>query len=197
VAELTPLAFAHPAIVALIGVAFLGDRLTAVRVATIVLALGGSVLLFGAPSAGDDHMAAKALAFTSGLCAAVYFLAGARWIEPGQAFQGTALVCLLGTAVFVPVALVIGPDWSALNEVWLYLALMTLFGTVVPFVLVQAANSRLGPGRTALLNLLEPVVAIGLAVIVLDESMTAAQVAGSLAILASFPLMALEAAQGD
>lgn len=67
---------------------------------------------------------------------------------------------------------------------WLLVAWIVVLGTVVPYVLVLVGVSRLGPARTGLLGMIEPVVAGAAAWVVLGESMTAVQLAGGAVVLA-------------
>jgi drug/metabolite transporter (DMT)-like permease len=62
---------------------------------------------------------------------------------------------------------------------WLLVAWMIVFGSIVPFVLVVSALPRIGATRTAIVAMLEPVVAILVAWAWLGESLDPVQVAGA------------------
>jgi drug/metabolite transporter (DMT)-like permease len=87
------------------------------------------------------------------------------WSFPTGLFEGTT--SLLGhlSSVHAPL--------------WLLVAWMVVFGSIVPFVLVVSALPRIGATRTAIVAMLEPVVAILVAWAWLGESLDAVQVAGA------------------
>ena len=62
---------------------------------------------------------------------------------------------------------------------WLLLAWMVVLGSIVPFLLVVAALPRIGATRTAIVAMLEPVVAIVVAWAWLGETLDGVQLAGA------------------
>jgi drug/metabolite transporter (DMT)-like permease len=96
------------------------------------------------------------------------------WSFPAHALTGrTSLLGHLGS-VYAPV--------------WLLVCWMVLLGSIVPFVLVASALPRIGATRTAIVSMLEPVVAILVAWAWLGESMDAVQIAGAVLTLAGIVL---------
>jgi drug/metabolite transporter (DMT)-like permease len=65
---------------------------------------------------------------------------------------------------------------------------MVVLGSIVPFMLVVAALPRIGATRTAIVAMLEPVVAILVAWAWLGESLTGVQLAGAALTLAGIGL---------
>ena len=61
--------------------------------------------------------------------------------------------------------------------------LLALVGQVAAWLLLAAGGRGLAPGTSASLLLLQPVLAIGLGVLVLHESPTAVQLAGCAAVV--------------
>jgi len=66
---------------------------------------------------------------------------------------------------------------------WLMVTWIIVLGTVAPFLLVLLAVGRLGPARVGLIGMLEPVGAGVIAWVLLGESLSPAQVVGSLIVL--------------
>ncbi|HEY4007813.1 MAG TPA: DMT family transporter [Pseudonocardia sp.] len=66
---------------------------------------------------------------------------------------------------------------------WVWLAALALLGQVVAWLLVGAGSARLAPGTTGGLLLLQPVLAIGLGVLVLGERPTAVQLLGCAVVI--------------
>ena len=65
---------------------------------------------------------------------------------------------------------------------------MVILGSIVPFILVASALPRIGATRTAIVAMLEPVVAILVAWAWLGESFAGVQIAGAVLILAGIAL---------
>lgn len=86
---------------------------------------------------------------------------------------------LLADAVPLP-----GPLTGAQPPLWLLVAWIVVLGTVVPYLLFLVGLRALGPARTGLVGMIEPVAASAAAWIVLGEAMTAVQLAGGAVVLA-------------
>ena len=71
---------------------------------------------------------------------------------------------------------------------WMLVLWVIVLGTVVPFLLVLLAVGRVGPARTGLIGMLEPVGAGMIAWVLLAESLKAAQIVGSLVVLVGVAL---------
>jgi drug/metabolite transporter (DMT)-like permease len=72
--------------------------------------------------------------------------------------------------------------------VWLLVCWMIVLGSIVPFLLVASALPRIGATRTAIVAMLEPVVAILVAWAWLGESLDTVQISGALVTLAGIGL---------
>ena len=66
---------------------------------------------------------------------------------------------------------------------WLLVLWIIVLGTVTPFLLVLLAVARLGPARVGLIGMLEPVGAGIIAWVLLGESLSTAQIIGTLIVL--------------
>lgn len=71
---------------------------------------------------------------------------------------------------------------------WVLVAWVVLLGTVAPFLLVLVAVTHLGAARVGLVGMLEPVGAGVIAWVLLGESLTPVQVAGSVVVLVGIAL---------
>jgi drug/metabolite transporter (DMT)-like permease len=91
------------------------------------------------------------------------------WAFPAQAFRGRT--SLLGHLASVHAPL------------WALVAWMVVLGAIIPFLLVVAALPRIGATRTAIVAMLEPVVAILVAWAWLGESLGTVQLVGAVTTL--------------
>jgi drug/metabolite transporter (DMT)-like permease len=71
---------------------------------------------------------------------------------------------------------------------WLLVGWMVILGSIVPFILVASALPRIGATRTAIVAMLEPVVAILVAWAWLGESLDGVQIGGAIVTLAGIGL---------
>ncbi|MFY9580157.1 MAG: EamA family transporter [Gaiellaceae bacterium] len=96
------------------------------------------------------------------------------WSFPGHAFSGSTSL--------------LGHISSLHAPLWLLVAWMIVLGSIVPFALVVAALPRIGATRTAIVAMLEPVVAILVAWAWLGESLDGVQLTGAALTLAGIAL---------
>jgi drug/metabolite transporter (DMT)-like permease len=152
----------------------------------LALAVAGSAMLV-LPSA--DRRVPLA-GFAWGIAAA-FGMAGATLVAGALRRRGVRATPLLayglviGSLAFAPVR----APWTALATVaapdWPYFAYVALLATALPFTLYAAALAVLPGSAAMLLAMLEPVLAVGLAWVVLGEALSPLQVGGGALILAA------------
>ena len=176
--------YAYPALVCAIGWAALRERRPTRRTC---LALGlsacGTAVVATASGPLAVEPAAVAFALGSAVVFALYVLAGQR-LTSGVDAMTTAAWVAAGAAIAsvsqgaVTQGLVSpGGDWALLGAYGLF--------TAAAFTLMFAALARLGARHTSVVMTLEAAFAVGLAALLLGESLGAGQAAGGAAILAA------------
>jgi drug/metabolite transporter (DMT)-like permease len=181
------LLYSFPAIVTVAGIAIGRERFSARRLAALVLASGGLVLVLATASTGQLDPLGSAL----GLCAAgvysVYILVTDSIAQRMQPRVFSTLVCS-GAAV----ALTLGA--AALGELrpgdvapagWLWLVGIALVCTVAAVSLMFAGIARVGPTVASILSTVEPVVTVLLAFVVFGELLGPLQLLGGSLVLGS------------
>jgi drug/metabolite transporter (DMT)-like permease len=138
----------------------------------------------------------------SAVSLAVYYLTGEHGLATRDAVSLAAWM-FLTAAVFWAVVLPWWTyPWPALTRsvplpgplagrsatLWLLVTWVVVLGTVVPYLLTLLALRHLGPARTGLVGMAEPVLAGVVAWVVLGESLGAAQLAGSFVVLVGIVL---------
>jgi drug/metabolite transporter (DMT)-like permease len=175
-----------PLVVASLSVRFSpADKPTGLRVVGLVIGFGGVVALLGVDVAGQpDELlgAALVLVATLGYATAPIIvnrrLADLDPLGPIAVSLGVATVALLPAAVVAP-----PEELPSLDALWSLAVLgvvCTALGLVVFFRLIAEA----GPSRASVITYVNPLVAVVLGVLVLDEHLGVVSVAGLLAILA-------------
>ncbi len=180
----------------LLAATFEGFRPGRVWVGATGVAVVGLVLLTSAARTPDPWGVLAAA--TAGASYAVYTVAAARLLRDGVepavvmgAGFGAAGVVALPVLILAGTAWMGQPDGAAV-ALWLGLATTTL-----AYVWFGRGLKVLPAPTVATLTLLEPVVATVLAVAVLDESVTALQVAGGLLLLTALAVLGREAASSS
>jgi DME family drug/metabolite transporter len=187
---------AAPAFTAAGGRLFLGERIGRGGLLAIVGALTGLAILVLGNQPGVVHPVGLAMALLSALGYAVSNLLG-RWTgrhgTGEDAFNLTLFSFLIGAAVTLPPAVHEGllPKGGNLTEAALLMLYIAAITTALAYPLYFAGVAVLRAATGSVMMLLEPVSAAGLAVLFLDEQLTAATVAGTVILLGAIAALAL------
>ena len=182
------LLYAYPAIVTVLSVLVLGERLTRLRVVALLVALAGTALTIGPELSGEPLgvvLGAAAAAIYS-----VYILVGSRLTPRSGALPASAVVMTAAAGVFAVVVAVQRPAFPTTTGGWAAVVAIALVSTVVAITTFFAGMARLGAADASTLSTLEPVVTVTLAWAVLDERLAAAQLVGGALILVAVVVLA-------
>jgi drug/metabolite transporter (DMT)-like permease len=182
------LLYLFPAIVVLLSVAFLGERLTRAKRLALALALAGSALTVGAASGG------RPLGIVLGLAAAVtysvYIVIGSRVTPRAGAIPSSTVIIGAAAVTYGLLTLVARPAFPTGLQGALAVGGLAVVATVVAIVTFFAGMSRIGPADTSTVSTLEPAVTVALAAVVLGEPVLPPQLAGGALILTAVVLLA-------
>ena len=180
-----PLAFlfyTYPAWVALIAAIRKTERLTAIRVTALVLALAGVTIMVGAPTEKLNPIGVT-LAIVSALLYSVYLPALEHVQENVPALLSTFLLIAGAAISFILTALFAGdlylPHGAA---VWSNIFLLALVSTIIAFSALIKGLSVLGPVRTAIIATVEPFFTAVLGIIVLGNQFSTSTLVGGVLI---------------
>ena len=175
-------------------VVFLGERLGSFKVVGVFLAFAGVFLIttngdFGAVAGGQ------------GLGDALYLIAAVSWAgyilyskkkmdeQKWDPLASAACIVAVTAILVVPPALTAGYGSPLSTKSLGAVAFTAFFNTVVPFVLYQKGLKYLTASSSAVVLMLEIVVAVLISVAFLGETFTAFAWVGALAVLASILLV--------
>jgi drug/metabolite transporter (DMT)-like permease len=184
---LSLLVYTYPAIVALAAIALGRDRFDARRLAALVLASSGLVLVLASAGTGDLDPLATALGLAAAVVYSAYILVSGSIAErvPTRVFStlvcsGAAVTLTVGSALLGELRLgdVSGAGWG-------WLTCLALVSTVAAISLLFVGIARVGPTVASILSTVEPVVTVMLAFVVFGEVLGAAQVLGGVLVLGS------------
>jgi drug/metabolite transporter (DMT)-like permease len=182
------LLYAQPAFVAVLSASLGRERFGRLKLAALVLSLGGVVLVLGAPASRIDPWGA-ALALSAAALLAVHILIMQRAIAGLHPATASAAILGIAAVLFIPIAAVAGAihlDAGIDRLGWGFL--IGLISSVGLILFLMAVN-LVGPTRSAIGATMEPVVTVVLATIVLGEHLTAIQAAGGLLVVAAVVLL--------
>lgn len=182
------LLYLFPAIVVVLSVVFLHERLSGAKVVALALALLGSILTVGAARAGQPL--GVALGVTAAVIYSFYIVVGSQVTPRAGVIPASTVVILTAATVFGLLSVAVRPAFpGGLSGVAAILGL-ALVATVVAIGTFFAGLARLGPSDTSTLSTLEPVVTVVLAAVLLGESITLLQITGGALILGAVVLLA-------
>jgi len=161
------------------------ERMSANKLAGVLLGLAGVAVLIGPAALGGDATAIGQLAVLGAACSYGF---AASWgkrlagIEPMVIAAGQ-LIC--STAVMLPVALMVDRPWTypvPSTEVIASLVALAVLSTALAYIMFFRILRGAGAINVSLVTLLIPVSAIALGVVWLGEPVVARQVLGALVI---------------
>ena len=175
-----------PLFVALLATRFdHAERPTVTRLVGMLIGLAGVVALVGIDigGKGDELLGALAILLVAFLYAIGPMIVKRRLsdVDPlGPVAASLGIAALLVT----PFALVSLPDSTPSADTFASIAVLGLLCSALAFLLFFRLIAEIGPGRATVITYINPVVALALGVVVLDESITTGVVVGLLLILA-------------
>jgi drug/metabolite transporter (DMT)-like permease len=175
-----------PLFVALLATRFdHSERPNATRFVGMLIGLAGVVALVGIDigGQGDALLGALAVLLVAFLYAVGPMIVKRRLsdVDPlGPVAASLGIAALLVT----PFALASLPDSTPSADTFASIAVLGLLCSALAFLLFFRLIAEIGPGRATVITYINPVVALALGVVILDESITAGVVVGLLLILA-------------
>ena len=176
--------FTYPTLTILIGVLFQGKPFTRREGIAIVLCYSGIGFAFIHDlGLGDTRnvLIGGALVFGSSVSYALYLSGSAPMIARLGAMRFSALAMLVSSAVTLLHFMATQPFSAFIQPLPVYgwgMA-MAIFATIVPVFAQSAAIRRIGAGQASLFGMVGPILTIGFGWWLLDEAISAAQMAGA------------------
>ena len=183
--------FLYPVMVAVIMAVCFRERITAVTVLSILLALAGIALLYRSGDGATLNPVGVALVFLSSLCYAIYIVGVNRSSLRELSTEKLTFYALLFGSIVYLVRLRGVADLQMIPSplLWINAISLALFPTIISLVAMAGAIRRIGSTPTAILGALEPVTALFFGVLVFHEQLTLRILAGVVLILAAVTLI--------
>lgn len=171
------------------------ERLTAGKMASAAMALGGvALMLIGQPGGlGQISVIGSLCAVGSGIGFAFYTAYGKHGLRRYDSRTMMAYAFLSAALIWLMIRPPWKIAWSSYDlPTWAFFFYLGAVATVLPFALYLASLKYLEASRTSLTSILEPVVAATAAWIWLGQSLWPLQIAGGLVVLAGVLMLQAE-----
>jgi drug/metabolite transporter (DMT)-like permease len=180
------LLYLYPGMVAILSYLFLKERMTAVKVGALAMAVAGAMLAIG-PVAGGQPVGifwgiASAVFYT------LYIVFGSRVLRDVDAVLSATVIIGSAAAAYLLIATVEGWTLPASSHGWIGVAGLAGASTLAITAFLMGLE-RIGPVNASTLSALEPIVTVILAAALVGESLLPIQLGGGAMILAATILL--------
>jgi drug/metabolite transporter (DMT)-like permease len=195
-----PLAFlfyTYPAWVALVAAVRRTERLTALRIGALALALIGVTVMVGTPREKLESIGVM-LAIASAILYALY-LPALEQLQRGLPALLATFYLIAGSAIAFVIAALIRSELFVPSSrvVWVNITTLAIVSTVIAFSALIKGVSILGPVRTSIIATVEPFFTAILGMIVLRNRFTASTLLGGVLIGAAILVIELSAGREE
>jgi drug/metabolite transporter (DMT)-like permease len=190
--SLTALLFyTYPIIVSLLSFFIANERLTKRHFFAIIMTSLGLILVLGMSSA-RINMIGILLAFGAALVYSGYILLGDRLVQQIPSVVSSAFVTFFATLSFFVICLSTQNFHFGFEmKAWFPILGIILFSTIMAISTFFKGLELIGPTTTSILSTLEPLVTIGLSILLFHEKLTGYQLLGSLAVISGAIIVVL------
>jgi drug/metabolite transporter (DMT)-like permease len=185
------LLYGYPAVV-IAGAALLGrEPITRARLRVLALITAGLVLVLAAGSISAVDLAGLIAALSTTFLYATYVLVSDRVVAERDPILVSAQITTSAALLFFVYGLATSSlDFGALDaQAWVAALSLTVLSTVVPILAFLEGMKRVGVGTATLLSTAEPVVTVGLAMVVLGERLAPIQLLGGALVVAALVVL--------
>ncbi len=179
VATAVILLYAYPSIVTIASVFFLKEKMTPQKAIALPLTFIGAVLVAGAQEFKEGlsfDVLGIALGIYTAIAGAVYYIWGKKFLDKYSANT----VILYMTVLSIPVLVVIGLPFDLVSSEisllgWIWIFLSGLIPGTIGFVVSMMALNHLEASKASIVASIEPVAAVGIAYLVLSQTINLIQ----------------------
>lgn len=178
--------YTHPALVMVFSALLFKEKITKVKLISLILALSGAFIIVGAEFNGNPKGIALALA--ASVIYTFYILINSKIVRKGMGVQSSAFIMLGAAVVYGIITMFTGFTVPSNGTGCLAIVLLALVSTVLSFWALLTGMQSTGPSKATLISTLQPVVTVLMSVLVLSEPMTVNVVLGGCLVVAGLVL---------
>jgi drug/metabolite transporter (DMT)-like permease len=190
--------YLYPTLVLLMSAVFLKQPLRGRQLLSLALSYAGIALVFSAEAHLGERLdltiLGAALVFGSAITYATYLVAGSRLVHKFGSMRFSAYASLIATGFVIAHFLAIRPLQAlvVVHEVYVLVAVLAVFATVLPLWLMAEGLKRIGANQVSLVGCVGPLATMAFAWMFLGEAMTLVQLAGATLVLAGVLIITLK-----
>lgn len=189
--------FMYPVIVALCMMFFFGEHKSLVDIGAIAVSIFGVYLLASGDSlvvpGGNTELGLTCSIISAFSFAAYYILMKRLRADKIEVVKFTTWVMLMSAIYFIACAIIFEGSLTMIpdGKIWLYILGLSLWSTMISNFTGVKAIRRIGPTLTSILGALQPVTAVILGVVFLNEHLYFKSLVGILLILAAVTVVVM------
>ncbi|TMV47436.1 DMT family transporter [Paenibacillus mesophilus] len=187
-----------PITIALLSALFLGETFTGRLLLGSVFSIAGVYFAVGG-SSGLHASLGVIYTFASMVSVAVSYILIRKWMYRRDPFISSVYWTVIGTCMLIPYSLT-NESLAHLGQplwVWLLIAVTSVVGQGLCFVIWNRQINKVGTSRTSLFLYLQPVVTMIAGYLILGTQIVASQLAGGLLIVIGVAAATLQARKGN
>ncbi|CAB4668727.1 unannotated protein [freshwater metagenome] len=191
--------YIYPAIAVLLSWMIYKHKLNLVITICLFTTLTGVWLTAG--QVGDGNLQGIMITLLSAVTHAIYVVAAGSISKKADPLTMLTIALTGAATAFVLVSLVgpssLDPEFPVNSQGWLLVLAMAFLITIVATALFFAGIKRIGPGITSMVETFEAVVTISIGVLLMNESVTAMQILGTVTVLGSIVAIGLAESRAE
>lgn len=188
------LLYTSPALVVLLSALFYRERLTPLKLAAVLLCVGGAALTAG--GGGAIHPLGVAAALAAALVYALYIIYSRVVLSTVDPLLATCWIVTFAALAYALATLSTGAFTASLAPGgWLAIGVVVLFSTVLAILFLSLGIVQIGPTGAALASSFEPVATVGLAILLFGVQPSGWQWLGMTFVLGGIALQAVPVAE--
>lgn len=175
--------YIYPVFVAILSAIFLKENITKYKVIGILAAIGGIGVILYAPG-GEIYLRGVTLILGSAFVSSCYFIFNKKFTTHISTPVLMTYICSTCCIIYF-VYSILRREFSAPDAwtVWLYIALLAIWSTVVGLFCLMKGLKLLEAGMASLVSLSEPIFTILLSYFILGIALTTVQLIGSAVVI--------------
>lgn len=193
----TMILYIYPIFVVLMDCMLKRQKPTLLNVLSVVISFAGVLLILGASYGVVDDIGVL-LALGAALGTSIFVIMGNRIVKQVAPLTVTAFVNLFaGVGILITSTFTTSVDFSFRPAAWPYIVGLALFSTVIAMLALFRGLEIIGPVRTSILSMSEPLFTMFGSVILFQERLTAVQFIGGATVIVGAVLVTWPKIQGD
>lgn len=181
--------FSFPLFVSLYSVFILKIKTTAIQLIAMLVAMVGLVLAIDISTLQVSSVTGVFWAFFSALCYAGVLLYRGHGAPPVGEYLSLTALMVFSSSLLLPIAWLADAQFPSDPTAWSWAISLAVISGMIPIGLVMAGSRLIGAVDTATLCVIEPIVAVLVSILILNEVSSLSTLYGGFLVIASAVLL--------